>query len=241
MDSFEINDIQSFLNLKNSFLDDDEIWYRGQNNIDWELVPSFLRLKDSGELAEKSLFDIFVQNSSTLINNQINTFDWMFIMQHYGIPTRLLDWTENPLVALYFAVETDSKEDGALWILKPKMLNKKALGFSTIPMYEDDSVIEHMKGRSQYRKRPAAILASRNNSRIQIQEGVFTIHINNDENIDSDSKDYLLKIRIPAESKKLISSQLKLLGINKFRLFPELSNIKDIMEHKKLLEKKDSK
>ena len=163
MDLLEINDIQSFLNLKNSFLDDDEIWYRGQNNIDWKLVPSFLRLKDSGELAEKSLFDIFVQNSSTLINNQINTFDWMFIMQHYGIPTRLLDWTENPLVALYFAVETHSQEDGALWILKPKMLNKKALGFSTIPMYEDDSVIEHMKGRSQYPKRPAAILASRNN------------------------------------------------------------------------------
>lgn len=240
MEEIIINDIQSFLILEHNFLNqEDEIWYRGQANFDRGLDPSFLRLVNNSELAEKMLFDIFVQNSSTLIETPTNPLDWMFIMQHYGIPTRLLDWTENPLVALYFAVEKYKNEkDGALWLLKPKKLNQPVLGFPTIPMYDNPNVSEHMKGQSQYPKTPIAILATRNNSRIQIQEGVFTIHINNNEKIESACNDYLLKIKIPADSKEKIFTQLKLLGINKFRLFPELSNIKDLMEHKKLLERK---
>lgn len=237
MEEIEVKDIQEFLNLSHTFLnEDDEIWYRGQANIDRNLIPSFLRLSNHNELAEKDLFDIFVQNSSTLIETPSNPLDWMFIMQHYGIPTRLLDWTENPLVALYFAVEKYwNDKDGVLWLLKPKKLNQPVLGYATIPMYDNPNVTEHMKGQSQYPKTPVAILATRNNSRIQIQEGVFTIHLNNDQNIEQGNTDCLLKIKIPSDTKKNIYEQLKKLGINKFRLFPELSNIKIIMEQKGLL------
>lgn len=236
MGEIEITDIQSFLNLEHSFLNgNDEIWYRGQSNFERTLIPSFLRLTNHSDLAEKDLFDIFVQNSSTLIETPSNSLDWMFIMQHYGIPTRLLDWTENPLVALYFIVEKyQNEKDGVLWLLKPKKLNEPVLGYPTIPMYDNPIVTEHMKGQSQYPKTPVAILATRNNARIQIQEGVFTIHLNNAQDIVPNTN-YLLKIKIPATSKKNIYEQLKKLGINKFRLFPELSNIKTIMEQKGLL------
>ncbi|MDX4066616.1 FRG domain-containing protein [Aliarcobacter skirrowii] len=237
----EIKDIQSFLNFEHDFINKgDEVWYRGQCTFEWDLIPSFFRLKEDSITTETSLLDIFIQNSSTLLTTPSNPIDWIFIMQHYGIPTRLLDWTENPLVALYFAVEDYRNQiDGSLWLLKPKVLNNKAINIPTIPMYNDKSVSEHMENKDAvYAKKPAAILATRNNSRLQIQDGVFTIHMRNGKDIHDDSSDYLLKIKIPASSKEKIYNQLKLLGINKFRLFPELSNIKDIIEQKKFLEKR---
>lgn len=242
MEAIEINDIQDFLNFKHQFLEDSqEIWYRGQNNYDWNLIPSFFRLKDDSITTETSLLDIFIQNSSTLIQAPSNPIDWMFIMQHYGIPTRLLDWTENPLVALYFSVECYRDNiDGSLWLLKPRILNNKSINIPTIPMYDDKSISEHMEKKDAvYAKQPTAILATRNNSRLQIQDGVLTIYVRNGKDIHDESESYLLKIKIPANSKEKIYQQLKLLGINKFRLFPELVNIKDILEQKKFLEIKD--
>lgn len=232
-----IRDIQDFLNLKHDFLNEnDEIWYRGQANFERGLVPSFLRLQNHDKLSEQTIQDIFIQNASTLIETPSNPFDWMFIMQHYGIPTRLLDWTENPLVALYFAVEKYKKEkDGTLWLLKPKKLNKLSISSENTPLYNDDQIKQHMSGQSVHQKKPAAILASRNTSRIKSQEGVFTIHLDNGESIDKDYETYLLKIKIPHNFKGDISNQLQKLGINEFRLFPELSYIKTIMNQKGLL------
>jgi hypothetical protein len=49
---------------------------------------------------------------------------WLFMMQHYGAPTRLLDWTENVLVAAHFAVHENKREDGEIWVMFPQRLNK---------------------------------------------------------------------------------------------------------------------
>ncbi|MEW5682874.1 MAG: hypothetical protein AB1780_10870 [Pseudomonadota bacterium] len=154
-----------------------------------------------------------------------------------------LDWSESPLVALYFAVENLEKhghQDGALWLLYPSQLNKNARinnkeeeGF--IPSFDDEELesysVESLKSNSRIQLLPVATIATRNNARIQAQLGVFTIH--HHENIpieDVGDKSHTIKFEIPASAKESIKNQLALLGFTKFQLFPELSSIGDIIK-----------
>ncbi|MDN3553102.1 FRG domain-containing protein, partial [Halomonas almeriensis] len=120
------------------------VWYRGQSNKEWPLLPGYLRL--DAPPSESTLIKQFKQSAAMLVQNTpAESFDWLFLMQHYGVPTRLLDWSESPLVALYFSVEegaADQDQDAALWSLRPSELNKNA-GINNvdeeffIPSFED--------------------------------------------------------------------------------------------------------
>lgn len=240
----EINSVQELLErLEEIRKDQDQsIWYRGQGSKDWPLTPYYLRL--DGKQSESTLLKRFKQSAAMLIDTSPKeSFDWLFLMQHYGVPTRLLDWSESPLVALYFAVENMEKygnEDGALWLLYPSELNKHARinnkeeeGF--IPSFDDEELesysVESLKSNSRIQLYPVATIATRNNARIQAQLGVFTIH--HHENIPIEEvgdKAHTVKMVIPSESKERIKNQLALLGYTKFQLFPELSSIGDIIK-----------
>jgi hypothetical protein len=106
-------------------------WFRGQDDSEWQLVPSvFRKSKETKELIyakdEPRLIDRFRLNQARHRLELKTTFDWLSLMQHYRYPTRILDWSENILVALYFAVlekpETNDKP-GALFVLNTFKLN----------------------------------------------------------------------------------------------------------------------
>jgi hypothetical protein len=238
-----INSIADLLkNLKKDSKDyDGQVWFRGQSVFSWKLRPSFLR-KDKN-ISEFTLITKFKQNASLLINRTPNNyFDWLFQMQHHGVPTRLLDWTESALTALYFAVEDRSsiKKDGALWILLPTELNKSANIYSDenfyIPSFEDlvlknyDPEVFHREKNTKLL--PVAAIASRNNTRMQAQLGVFTIsHRDKTAIEDIGDEEHIWKYKIPAAKKKAIKNELALLGITKFQVFPELSSIGEIINN----------
>ena len=224
------------------------LWYRGQADVQWPLLPSLLLpslLRQKIALSEPSLLTRFRQNAAMLEKSKpSSSFDWLFLMQHYGIPTRLLDWTENPLVAAYFAVENvDYEEHAALWVLRPNKLNDLSnIGDKDEPTYlpgfEDKEVQTYAPEEVRLEKRshplPIAAIATRNNPRIQAQLGAFTIHHNRAEPIEKlGDGSHCRRLFIPAGGKARIRRELAALGVNPLTLFPELESIgktlKDMM------------
>src|SRR5882724_1841169 len=105
-------------------------WYRGEDKIrpHGSLVPSIAR-RPSRLQEEWAIYQRFRQNVAAFLSHvNLSEWDWMLYMRHYEVHTRLLDWTESALVALYFAVDNrrSDRSDGAVWCLDPLRLNNHA-------------------------------------------------------------------------------------------------------------------
>lgn len=125
------------------------VWFRGQAVSKWKLVPSLARNANHLKM-ESALLKRFMQDAVPHLDRlPREEWEWMFLMQHHRAPTRLLDWSEGPLAALYFAVSEDKhiKKDGAVWCLDPIALNgdEARIGLrapTEIPAFGIDKVLE---------------------------------------------------------------------------------------------------
>lgn len=101
-----------------------EIIFRGVTDKDHSLVPSIGRhaRENTGNdilSLENDLITEFRRLAVPELESIPNSdFEWLFLAQHYGLPTRLLDWSTNPLVALFFAVEKEDDKDGAIYMIQ---------------------------------------------------------------------------------------------------------------------------
>lgn len=232
----DVTSISDFVSKLDANGDRNQVqWFRGHGDSTWKLVPSISRENEYPVEAEWASFKRFRQNASRFVTQkQQSSWDWLFLMQHYGVPTRLLDWTENPLVALYFAASSSPDTDGHLWVLLPTELNSES-GYSNklandLPCFQMDDDLDSYLTKTvlsnpEASQSPVCAIASRDSSRIVAQHGVFTIfHSDFTPLEDLDSAKHLWRYRIPKESKQRIVDELDLLQINKFALFPELGN-----------------
>lgn len=112
-----------------------ERWvFRGQSNADWGLTTSLERFVVDNKAqiltelelrsAETSAIENFQREAAMSYHSKYDEkVEWLGLMQHYGAPTRLLDFTESPLVALYFASRAQFDSDFSVWSLLPSGMN----------------------------------------------------------------------------------------------------------------------
>lgn len=116
------------------------LWFRGQRAASWDIQAGVYR--DSHAAQERNYVHRFKSRAGTRYAHLPNQDDlglWLSLMQHYGLPTRLLDWSRSPLVATYFALESYmyeedvAPEDAAIWVLEPHNLNLIECGEDVTP------------------------------------------------------------------------------------------------------------
>lgn len=216
------------------------VWFRGQSVGTWKLVPSLARMQKHLK-AEAALRKRFIQNAIPhLDRTPTEEWEWMFMMQHHRAPTRLLDWSESPLTALYFAVDEDKhlKMDATVWCLDPVALNTEARitdfeFHNEIPAFGIDKVLDnYLPSRvddSPAVMSPVAIMGPRNTARMAAQLGVFTINHRLHTPIEGiGAAGHAWRWIVPKDAKKDIRHELALLGFTALTLFPELDRVADL-------------
>lgn len=198
-----VNDISEFLSLVEEYTAKWFVnektwrpWFRGQTQARWKLCPSLYRFgppfHGNIRVLEDEIRQEFVVRAPSLgIERPQNSWEWYFLMQHCGAPTRLLDWTESALIGLYFAIRDKSEEtDAAVWVLEPWMLNKYVISLSevvapaaTAGMVQEqaerykpwlpDRYAEH---ETLEKTLPVAVYPTQFSRRISSQRSCFTIH-----------------------------------------------------------------
>lgn len=238
--------------------------YRGHCDENYELLPGVFRktietttqnpIENKKYLAwtdEMGLLKTFIQEASAYINlPSTDILHWAEYAQHYGVPTRFLDWSRNPLVALYFACKDKTKTDGTVWLLHSMnytrfvndeyaTMQKKTTGEIITDLLNNQSEVEH----------PVLYTPYYVDTRMSAQQSYFLVWGTKQEPLDqilSDDKywmdlpaqdngirmygpaqheEFLFSFGIPANRKQPILHELDTLGINEKTLFPGLDGI----------------
>ena len=119
MKVFTVQTLESFMSLQYGLPEMD--FFRGQSSSEYKLIPSIGRRFKEGQedvlkQYEKEVFEDFKRKYSMFTDARPkNDKEFLFLAQHYGLPTRLLDWTYNPLIALYFACCSNFDKDGIVY------------------------------------------------------------------------------------------------------------------------------
>ena len=208
-----------------------DFFYRGHSKSEWDLIPTIGRYRKPNKYypkwldLEEDILENFQKYSMPFLSYKPkNKYEWLVIAQHHGLPTHILDWTTNPLKALFFSVEDPNygNHDAALWAFRPK-------GF-----FNSLTKLHELHGdnfNSFFSYYPDNL-----NPRIISQESCFTffpLPENTENNIPplnnngvyKDHVSNIIKFEIKNTNKDFIKEELQQLGISHRTLFPDLDGL----------------
>jgi hypothetical protein len=221
-------------------------WLRGHAKEDWSLFPKGLR---EPKPFMRAMLHEFRAEATILHDSAPEHRDlrqWLFLMQHYGMPTLLLDWTRSALAALAFALEIErdrpewDQQDGSLWILRPGKWNElsNAIPYAVLDAYSsdlDDLFAVHFDQDASKRltcpksRAVTAVEPVFNSRRMIAQQGVFTIHGPTSKPMEKvalgSPEQCLWKLIVPKDRKAVLRQELHDLGIQPSSLFPDLDHL----------------
>ncbi|MFZ3516750.1 FRG domain-containing protein [Vibrio harveyi] len=217
MKEFEVSSLDEFVRVTGDNFQYGHL-FRGVEDVEHhKLIPSvgryFEKYKEKGFTKtdflkdEQDSFRVFYKEARNRTNAN-NYWEWLAIAQHHGLATRLLDWSFNPLISLYFAISRNVDADSCVYVVDQ---NIKFISTS-----EEESL-------DPFRvKEVRAYLPTHVTDRIRAQSGLFTIQP--DPSIALD--EYIVgKIIIKKDSKQTMKHRLGLMGVHQKSVFPDLDGL----------------
>ena len=232
-------------------------WFRGEPPTKTPLCPKLYRMKEDGSQHDENQLVQWFRRKAPILGPEYtpvreNTPEWLCLMQHVGLPTRLLDWTEGVLVALYFAVselyiQKGREGNAVVWMLNPVALNNlslaahKQLHDNEYPLTWVPGSIGNINFRAAWEKDtvgtkfPVAIHPTNIHPRMAAQKSCFTIQGRDKRGLSAQLTGYeiLKEYRIGIDGlqkRDEMLVELRMLGVSRSSLFPELEGLAKELE-----------
>lgn len=226
----EITSFDDFRSIVRGVTPDERYFFRGEGRDHYLLKPKVGRTKKTiiplSYYDEKTIFERFKNHAMGLVNSSPkNDWEWLALAQHHGLPTRLLDWSTNPLVALYFAV---SEPMAPIDIQREQLLNSK---------YKDDAAFYFLTIKSAFidtslvsnplaHKEVGIFKPPHVSNRISAQSGLFTIQPDPYQPLNELLRQKAIrKYKILHSARKEIRQELRLFGIHQGFIYPDLDGL----------------
>lgn len=208
---------------------DGQVWARGHSDASWKLLPGAHRKPPILETQIAQMFRLRAPARYEKCPTRTDLPAWLTLMRHYGLSTRLLDWSESSLIAAFFAVAIGSRDrNAAIWLLSPGKLNL-LYGESMIPLLSSSHISSLVEGAFNWHLKGDKVLAVQApyiDLRMAMQLSHYTIHGHRESLEDHpEASSYLRKLVIPQDAMDEFNGDLTILGVRRSTIFPDLENL----------------
>jgi hypothetical protein len=208
-----------------------ELWFRGADR-EHDPIPSLFRYKDADEWEVRREFR---RRGLLMLSERepADEWEWYFLMRHHNAPTRLLDWTDSALIALYFSLRQHVPEGvpAAIWVLDPVRLNEVVCNTDSVVLSNEPQAEGYLTDSPRQElgpELPIAVDPIHVSRRLAVQRSRFTIH-GRDRNglitVATKHPNVLFRITVEREAVAQMLDDLHTCGVSETTIFPDLEGL----------------